>query len=147
MYKRTKIENKLIDKIDEFLNDFEDFEQPFINNNGDIIAIGARDWSYSSPGYVRVFQYTPTGNASWTQMGGDIDGEADLVEEVLRIIGYDKIPPISLPKTNTSKKNKLPLIDQRAGRTRRALATRGLLEKVTYYFISKAKFYLKIDNH
>ncbi|MBR71649.1 MAG: phenylalanine--tRNA ligase subunit beta [Rhodospirillaceae bacterium] len=75
---------------------------------------------------------------------GDIDGEADLVEEVLRIIGYDKIPPISLPKTNTSKKNKLPLIDQRAGRTRRALATRGLLETVTYSFISKAKA-LKFD--
>ena len=37
MYKRTEIENKLIDKIDEILNDFEDFEQPFINNNGDII--------------------------------------------------------------------------------------------------------------
>ena len=37
MYKRTKIENILIDKIDEILNDFEDFEQPFINNSGDII--------------------------------------------------------------------------------------------------------------
>ena len=37
MYKRTEIEDKLIDKIDEILNDFEDFEQPFTNNNGDII--------------------------------------------------------------------------------------------------------------
>ena len=37
MYKRTEIENKLIDKIDEILNDFEDFEQPSINNSGDII--------------------------------------------------------------------------------------------------------------
>ena len=37
MYKRNKIENKLIDKIDEILNDFEDFEQPSINNSGDII--------------------------------------------------------------------------------------------------------------
>ena len=37
MYKRTEIENKLIDKIDEILNDFEDFEQPSINKNGDII--------------------------------------------------------------------------------------------------------------
>ena len=37
MYKRTKIENKLIDKINEILNDFEDFEQPFTNNSGDII--------------------------------------------------------------------------------------------------------------
>ena len=37
MYKPTKIENKLIDRIDEILNDFKDFEQPFINNSGDII--------------------------------------------------------------------------------------------------------------
>jgi len=37
MYKRTKIENKLINKIDEILNDFEDFEKPFINNSGDVI--------------------------------------------------------------------------------------------------------------
>ena len=37
MYKRTKIENILIDKIDEILNDIKDFEKPFINNSGDII--------------------------------------------------------------------------------------------------------------
>ena len=37
MYKRTEVDNKLIDKIDEILNDFEDFEKPFKNNNGDII--------------------------------------------------------------------------------------------------------------
>ena len=37
MYKRTEIEDKLIDKIDEILNDFEDFEQPSLNNSGDII--------------------------------------------------------------------------------------------------------------
>ena len=37
MYKRTEIDNKLIDKIDEILNDFEGFEQPFKNFNGDII--------------------------------------------------------------------------------------------------------------
>ena len=37
MYIRTEIENKLIDKINEVLNDFEDFEQPITNNSGDII--------------------------------------------------------------------------------------------------------------
>ena len=37
MYIRTEIENKLIDKINEILNDFEDFELPFTNNSGDII--------------------------------------------------------------------------------------------------------------
>ncbi len=32
-----KIENELITKISEILNDFEDFEQPFVNNNCEII--------------------------------------------------------------------------------------------------------------
>ena len=32
-----KIENELITKISEILNDFEDFEQPFVNNNFEII--------------------------------------------------------------------------------------------------------------
>ena len=32
-----KIENELITKISEILNDFEDFEEPFVNNNYEII--------------------------------------------------------------------------------------------------------------
>ena len=32
-----KIENELITKISQILNDFEDFEQPFVNNNYEII--------------------------------------------------------------------------------------------------------------
>jgi len=34
---QTKIEEKLIKKIDEILNDFKDFDQPFVDNNGNII--------------------------------------------------------------------------------------------------------------
>ena len=37
MYTQTEIEKSLINKINEILNDFEGFEQPFRNNNGDII--------------------------------------------------------------------------------------------------------------
>ena len=37
MYKQTEIEKSLINKINEILNDFEGFEQPFKNYNGDII--------------------------------------------------------------------------------------------------------------
>ncbi len=37
MYKRTEIEKNLINKINKILNDYEDFEQPFKNYNGDII--------------------------------------------------------------------------------------------------------------
>ena len=37
MYNRNINDNKLIKKIDEILNDFKDFEQPYVNNDGDII--------------------------------------------------------------------------------------------------------------
>ena len=37
MYKRNEIDNRLINKIDEILNDFKDFERAIVNNNGDIV--------------------------------------------------------------------------------------------------------------
>ncbi len=37
MNTHTKIENELITKIIEILKDFQDFEKPSIDNNGDII--------------------------------------------------------------------------------------------------------------
>ena len=37
MYNRNTNNYKLIKKIDEILNDFKDFEQPYVNNDGDII--------------------------------------------------------------------------------------------------------------
>ena len=37
MCKRTEIVNRLINKIDEILIDFKDFEQSIVNNNGDIV--------------------------------------------------------------------------------------------------------------
>ena len=37
MYKRSEIDKSLIIKISEILNDYEGFEQPFKNYNGDIV--------------------------------------------------------------------------------------------------------------
>ncbi len=37
MYTRTEIEKSLINRINEILNDFEGFERPIKNYNGDII--------------------------------------------------------------------------------------------------------------
>ena len=34
---KTRVENELITKIDKILDDFHDFDKPFLNNNGDII--------------------------------------------------------------------------------------------------------------
>lgn len=43
-----------------------------ISSNGDKVAVGAPG---NGAGYVRVFQYTPSGTSSWTQLGQDIVGE------------------------------------------------------------------------
>jgi phenylalanyl-tRNA synthetase beta chain len=69
---------------------------------------------------------------------GDIEGEADLVEEVLRIKGYDHIPAVPLPRDTVVSR---PAIDARRRRlelVRRTLAERGLVEAVTFSFISTA---------
>jgi phenylalanyl-tRNA synthetase beta chain len=67
---------------------------------------------------------------------GDIAGEADLVEEVLRVKGYDRIAPVPLPRETTVSR---PAIDARRRRVelvRRTLAARGLVEAVTFSFVS-----------
>jgi len=66
----------------------------------------------------------------------DIEGEADLVEEVLRVKGYEAIPAVSLPRTTPLPE---PALDERQRRVplaKRVLASRGLLEAVTYSFTS-----------
>ncbi len=65
----------------------------------------------------------------------DIVGEADIVEEVLRIHGFDAIP-----ETPVSRISALPTAVQgpralRSSRARRALALQGLEETVTFSFI------------
>jgi phenylalanyl-tRNA synthetase beta chain len=67
---------------------------------------------------------------------GDIEGEADLVEEVLRVKGYDKIPAVPLPREAPLPRPALPPARRRSELVRRALAARGLTEAVTYSFIS-----------
>jgi phenylalanyl-tRNA synthetase beta chain len=67
---------------------------------------------------------------------GDIEGEADLVEEVLRVKGYDQIPAVPLPRTTPLPRPALPPARRRSELVRRALAGRGLTEAVTYSFIS-----------
>jgi phenylalanyl-tRNA synthetase beta chain len=67
---------------------------------------------------------------------GDIIGEADLVEEVLRVRGYNDIPPVALPRETVVAR---PAIDHRRRRVelvRRSLAACGLTEAVTYSFVS-----------
>ncbi|MEC9078046.1 MAG: phenylalanine--tRNA ligase subunit beta [Pseudomonadota bacterium] len=65
----------------------------------------------------------------------DIDGEADLVEEVLRIYGFDKIPEVKLEPEQALCAAPRNDLQRRAEKVRRSLSARGLVEAVTYSFI------------
>ncbi|WP_377277161.1 phenylalanine--tRNA ligase subunit beta [Rhizobium sp. R86522] len=66
----------------------------------------------------------------------DVDGKADLVEEVMRMHGVDKIKPEPLPPTGSVNAKILTTLQIRTRSARRALASRGMLEAVTWSFIS-----------
>jgi phenylalanyl-tRNA synthetase beta chain len=68
----------------------------------------------------------------------DIEGEADLVEEVLRLHGYDHIPAVPLLPVGALPGQAVDAAQRRAGLVRRTLAERGLNEAVTYSFMSSA---------
>jgi phenylalanyl-tRNA synthetase beta chain len=67
---------------------------------------------------------------------GDIVGEADLVEEILRVKGYDEIPAVPLDRDTALSRPSLTPVERRAELVRRTLAARGLVEAVTFSFIS-----------
>ena len=69
----------------------------------------------------------------------DIHGEADLVEEVLRVYGYHLIPAVSLPRQGAVPRPALDPAQRRAADVRRALAARGLVEAVTFSFLPRAQ--------
>jgi phenylalanyl-tRNA synthetase beta chain len=86
------------------------------------------------------FAVTPQGDAwqvtapTWRS---DIHGEADIVEEAARIAGYDNIPAEPLPALSVVAKPALTPAQRRRPQARRALAARGLLECVTFSFLSR----------
>ncbi len=65
----------------------------------------------------------------------DVDGKADLVEEVMRIHGVDQIKPEPLEKLSSVNGRILTTLQVRTRTARRALASRGMLEAVTWSFI------------
>jgi len=69
----------------------------------------------------------------------DIVGEACLVEEVVRIFGYDNIPPVPMDANGGLPHPALSPDQRRHGMARRLLAGRGLVEAVTYSFLGGAE--------
>lgn len=94
-------------------------QERILTTLGFAIAKQGSEWSVKAP--------------SWRS---DIEGAADITEEVIRIKGYEHIPATSMPREEAVTKGGLDLLDRRAGLSKRAFASRGLMEAVTWSFMS-----------
>jgi len=66
----------------------------------------------------------------------DVQDKADVVEEVIRIVGVDRVPPTPFERGDAPRKPVLTLIQSRTREAKRALAARNLVEGVTWSFIA-----------
>jgi phenylalanyl-tRNA synthetase beta chain len=69
----------------------------------------------------------------------DIQGKADLVEEIVRIVGVDRVPSTPFDRGEAPRKPVLTTLQVRTRKAKRALAARGMTEAVTWSFISKSQ--------
>jgi phenylalanyl-tRNA synthetase beta chain len=73
---------------------------------------------------------------SWRR---DVDGEADIVEEIIRMAGLDNVPAMALPRLNDVAKPTSTPLQLRTRKSRRQAAARGFHETITWAFVSPAE--------
>jgi phenylalanyl-tRNA synthetase beta chain len=96
-----------------------DRQQSILEALGFTVAVDSQaEWTVTTP--------------TWRQ---DVEGEADLVEEVLRVNGFDAIPPVSMPRDGALPRTAVSPAQRRVQQAKRVLATRGLDEAVTFSFM------------
>lgn len=69
----------------------------------------------------------------------DIDGPADLVEEVVRIYGLERVVSTPLPRPHAIARPVLTPAQKRVRLARRALAARGFNETISFSFIARVQ--------
>jgi phenylalanyl-tRNA synthetase beta chain len=67
----------------------------------------------------------------------DVHGKADIVEEIVRIVGVDKVPMTPFERGEAPREPILNPMQVRTRRAKRALAARGLVEAVTWSFVTR----------
>jgi phenylalanyl-tRNA synthetase beta chain len=67
----------------------------------------------------------------------DVHGRADIVEELVRIVGVDQVPSTPFPRGDDARKAVLTPIQNRTRKAKRALAARAMMEAVSWSFVSK----------
>jgi phenylalanyl-tRNA synthetase beta chain len=85
------------------------------------------------------FEFVDATNVRVPSWRRDVIGTADLVEEVARITGYDQVVTSPLPRTAGVAKPTATRSQMIERNVRRAAASRGLDEAVTWSFISEAE--------
>ncbi|MBY0610898.1 MAG: phenylalanine--tRNA ligase subunit beta [Beijerinckiaceae bacterium] len=88
------------------------------------------------------FTFSGTGEAATVSVPSwrpDIEGKADIVEEIVRIVGLDHVQNVPLKRIVTISEPVLTTIQRRTRLAKRVLATRGLVEAYTYSFVSRAE--------
>lgn len=100
-----------------------------------------------------VLGFQPSGDGDIWQVSvptwrSDIVHEACIVEEIIRINGFDNIPATPLPRETTLPRQVLTENQKRRAIARRMLAARGMVEAVTYSFMDdkEAALFTEIDN-
>jgi phenylalanyl-tRNA synthetase beta chain len=69
----------------------------------------------------------------------DVQGEADLVEEIVRVHGLDQVPHVALPRLEVVTSRRIGRAQRRRFLAARALASRGVNEAVTWSFLPKSQ--------
>jgi phenylalanyl-tRNA synthetase beta chain len=92
-----------------------DRQKAILQSLGFIVSI---DWQVTIP--------------SWRR---DIDGPADLVEEIVRMVGLDNVPSCALPRADGVAKSILTPLQKVERKLRRSAAARGLNEAINWSFL------------
>ncbi len=70
----------------------------------------------------------------------DVEGKPDLVEEIVRLAGLDEVLPVPLRRAEAGvPRPVLTLLQKRVRLAKRSLASFGLMEAVTWSFVSKGR--------
>jgi phenylalanyl-tRNA synthetase beta chain len=110
------------------------FDHAYVKKLSGLDVPGARiDQILTDLGFeVRGEMVTPP---TWRR---DVDGKADLVEEVARIEGFAALPAEALPEMPRAAGGVLTVRQTRMRNARRAMAARGYAEAVTWSFMRTA---------
>ncbi|OEJ67769.1 phenylalanine--tRNA ligase subunit beta [Magnetovibrio blakemorei] len=85
-----------------------------------------------------VAKSTDSWNVEAPAWRGDMVGEACVVEEIVRVNGYHNIPHVSMERLDALPHPAINPAMRRRRTVRRTLASRGLIEAVTYSFLPSA---------